>query len=117
FTPTLPQPPLRKTAKRLTLHTPPSIHECCAFPHVLSLARRDPPVAPEEPRSVSQWIEALRQGDEDAPTRLWERYFQPLVEVARTRMKHRRLPDDGEDAALSAFKSLFAGLAHGDLDQ
>ena len=60
--------------------------------------------------SVSWWIRGLKHGDEDAAARLWERYFERIVRLARARLKGapRRVADE-EDVALSAFRSLCAG--------
>lgn len=56
--------------------------------------------------SVSQWIEVLRAGDEEAAARLWQRYFHDLVLLACKRLGSapRRIADE-EDVALSAFRS------------
>jgi DNA-directed RNA polymerase specialized sigma24 family protein len=55
--------------------------------------------------SVSTWLERLKQGDEGAATLLWERYFRPLLALARKRLMplQRRGAADEEDVALSAF--------------
>lgn len=64
--------------------------------------------------SVSAWIQGLRDGDPDATRRLWERYFQQLVNLARKRLQGiPRHVYDEEDVALSVFNSLFEGLADG----
>src|SRR5262249_6898511 len=64
--------------------------------------------------SVTQWIAALKQGDADAAQRLWARYFDELVRLARTRFgTAARGAADEEDAALSAFHSLCVGAARG----
>ncbi len=56
-------------------------------------------------------LELVRQGDDDATAVLWERYFQPLVRLAGTRLpKNLRRPGDEEDIALSAFHSFIAGV-------
>ena len=52
--------------------------------------------------SVTQWILALKTGDDEAAERLWERYFQQLVVLARERLKGGGLYDE-EDVALSVF--------------
>jgi DNA-directed RNA polymerase specialized sigma24 family protein len=64
--------------------------------------------------SVTQWIDALRDGDRDAAQRLWERYFGRLVGLARRRLRsaHRRAADE-EDVALSAFESFCRGAEDG----
>jgi DNA-directed RNA polymerase specialized sigma24 family protein len=64
--------------------------------------------------SVTRWIDGVRLGDPDAAQALWERYFQRLVRLARTRLARCAGADeDEEDAALSAFDSFCAGLARG----
>lgn len=67
-----------------------------------------------EPESVSQWIEDLKQGNEDAAAQLWERYFEKMVLAARRKRGHQTLAvTDDEDVALSAFDSLCRGAANG----
>ena len=66
--------------------------------------------------SVTRWITDLKAGQSGAVQPLWERYFSRIVELARLRLRaspRRDLGSDEEDAALSAFDSLCAGLAHG----
>jgi len=66
--------------------------------------------------SVSRWIAGLKAGDAEAARPLWDRYFADLVRVARAKIRQARRPgadEDEEDAALSAFESLCAGLARG----
>jgi DNA-directed RNA polymerase specialized sigma24 family protein len=59
------------------------------------------------PGSVSQLLGGLRDGDEEAVRLLWQRYFQPLVRLARGRLSARGCADhDAEDVALEAFWSL-----------
>jgi len=66
----------------------------------------------DEQHSISQWIEGLKAGDQDAARKLWEGYFHKLV-----RLVERKLPAqtqrvfDEEDVALSAFKSFCYGVA------
>ncbi|WP_425400381.1 ECF-type sigma factor [Aeoliella sp.] len=65
-------------------------------------------------QSVTQWIACLKNGDELAVQRLWERYAVRLVELARQRMKDapKRIADE-EDVAASVFHSLCRGAAAG----
>ena len=66
----------------------------------------------ENQGSVTCWIDALKTGDNDAATRLWRRYFDELVRIARTRLgTTARAASDEEDVALSAFHSLCTGAA------
>jgi DNA-directed RNA polymerase specialized sigma24 family protein len=63
--------------------------------------------------SVTHWIGQLKAGDPAAAQKLWEGYFQRMVELARQKLQGlpRRAADE-EDVALSAFKSFCLG-AHG----
>ena len=66
--------------------------------------------------SVTSWIVQLKQGNHDAAQKLWERDFEQLVRLARTRLigSRRRVAEaDEEDAALSAFESFCEGAARG----
>jgi DNA-directed RNA polymerase specialized sigma24 family protein len=66
--------------------------------------------------SVTRWIANLKDGDREAVQPLWERYFTRMAGLARARLRAVRVKDaagDEEDAALSAFDSLCAGLACG----
>ncbi|MCR9116636.1 MAG: ECF-type sigma factor [bacterium] len=57
--------------------------------------------------SVTLWIKDLKQGDDAAAEALWERYFGRLVGVGKRILKNaNQQPVDGEDAAISAFKSV-----------
>jgi DNA-directed RNA polymerase specialized sigma24 family protein len=68
----------------------------------------------EFPGSVTHWIGALQAGDGEAAQRLWERYFDELVRLARAKLGALpRGEADEEDAALSAFHSFCQGAAQG----
>ncbi len=68
--------------------------------------------------SVTHWIGALKDGDDEAARELWQRYFDGLVRVARNRLGNaRRAVADEEDAALSAFHCLCRGAAAGRFPQ
>src|SRR5262249_19584667 len=56
--------------------------------------------------SVTRWIDELKAGDARAAQKLWERYFERLVGLARKKLQgtKRRVADE-EDVALSAFDS------------
>jgi DNA-directed RNA polymerase specialized sigma24 family protein len=64
--------------------------------------------------SVTRWIDDLKAGDDIAAQRLWERYFQELVRLARANLRaaHRGAVDE-EDIALSAFDSFCRGAERG----
>ena len=66
--------------------------------------------------SVTRWIgDLVASADPDsAAQKLWERYFDRLVHLARDRLRAiSRGPADAEDAALSAFDSFCRGVAAG----
>jgi len=54
--------------------------------------------------SISRLLEGLKAGDESDIQSLWDRYFEKLVRLARSRIpSHNRREFDEEDVALSAF--------------
>jgi RNA polymerase sigma factor (sigma-70 family) len=64
------------------------------------------------PGSVSRWISGLRHGDRQAMGRLWERYFDDMVRVARGRLRGAPALQDAEhDVAMEAFLSFCARIA------
>jgi DNA-directed RNA polymerase specialized sigma24 family protein len=71
----------------------------------------------DEPGSITRWIDDLRAGAPGAAQPLWERYFGPMVALARARLRRVRWASGGiqdeEDAALSAFDSFCGGMAQG----
>jgi DNA-directed RNA polymerase specialized sigma24 family protein len=64
--------------------------------------------------SVTHWIDQLKLGDPAGAERLWARYFERLVELARVQLRGapRRAADE-EDVALSAFDSFFRCMGQG----
>lgn len=68
--------------------------------------------------SVTHWIGLLKAGDHEAAQRLWERYFQQMVRLARGKLQAspRRAADE-EDVALSAFDSFCRGAERGRFPQ
>src|SRR5262249_13912931 len=70
---------------------------------------------PEDPGSITRWISDLRTGEDEAARRLWDRYFDRLVSLARSELRARRREavEDEEDAALNAFDSFCRGMARG----
>src|SRR5579871_1280771 len=64
--------------------------------------------------SVTREIAALKDGQSDAAHRLWKRYFENLVQLARRRLgSAQRGIADEEDVAISVFRSLCNGAAKG----
>ncbi|MBI3465674.1 MAG: sigma-70 family RNA polymerase sigma factor [Planctomycetes bacterium] len=64
--------------------------------------------------SVTNWIGQLRAGDQQAAQKLWERYVQRLLGLARRKLGHapRRAADE-DDVVQSAFANLFLGVREG----
>ena len=65
---------------------------------------------------VTSWIESLKRGDLEAAQPLWDHYFERIVRLARDMLDSLPRPGGGadeEDAALSAFVSLFSGIQKG----
>jgi DNA-directed RNA polymerase specialized sigma24 family protein len=79
--------------------------------------RDEPSAAGDEAAgSVTRWLGGLKAGDPSVVQPLWDRYFGQLVERARAKLCALRSPtavDDGEDVALSAFRSLCEGVRQG----
>jgi DNA-directed RNA polymerase specialized sigma24 family protein len=67
--------------------------------------------------SVSHWLGPLREGDPDAVQRLWERYFQRLIELARAKLRTLPHREAAEDVALSAFDSFCRAAGRGRFPQ
>jgi DNA-directed RNA polymerase specialized sigma24 family protein len=68
--------------------------------------------------SVSCWLDGLKAGDGNDIQRLWDRYFDRLVRLARARLpSHNRRAFDEEDLALSAFQSFCARAGQGQFPQ
>jgi DNA-directed RNA polymerase specialized sigma24 family protein len=64
--------------------------------------------------SITRWIDLLKVGDGLAAQRLWERYFQRLVWLARQKLQGKRpRAADEEDVALSAFQSFCRRASQG----
>jgi RNA polymerase sigma factor (sigma-70 family) len=64
--------------------------------------------------SVTEWITRIKGGGDGIAQKLWERYYDALVRLARAKLKRsRRVTDDEEDVALSAFDSFFTAAANG----
>lgn len=63
---------------------------------------------------ITEWLEQLQVGDSVAAEKLWQCYFQRIVELARRKLEGAgcRLADE-EDVALSAFKSFCLGAREG----
>jgi DNA-directed RNA polymerase specialized sigma24 family protein len=68
--------------------------------------------------SVTHWIGQLKAGEPAAAQKLWEGYFQKMVELARLKLQGmpRRAADE-EDVALSAFHSFCQGVGGGRFPQ
>lgn len=66
------------------------------------------------PSSVTLWIRQLKAGESGAVQKLWEAYFQRMVDLARQKLEGApRAAADEEDVALSAFRSFCMGARAG----
>jgi DNA-directed RNA polymerase specialized sigma24 family protein len=64
--------------------------------------------------SVTEWLQQTQEGQESAVGRLWERYFEQLVAVARRRLGHAKpVVVDEEDLAAAVLTSFIAGVQNG----
>ena len=73
-------------------------------------------ISGSEQPSVSDWVCRLKDGDAEAAQRLWDRYFQKLVEQAEKRISSHNCPEGAvvpEDVAASVFESLWKGANRG----
>lgn len=60
--------------------------------------------------SVTSWVRLARSGDDEAARKLWERYFQRIVDLARGRLGASHAAFDEEDVALSSFDRVLRAL-------
>jgi DNA-directed RNA polymerase specialized sigma24 family protein len=68
--------------------------------------------------SVSEWIGQLRAGDSSAVQKLWNRYFQQLLPLARKKLQGTwRQAYDEEDVALSALATFCRRALAGEFPQ
>jgi len=82
-----------------------------------SVAFRVKPMS-SEGGSVSEWIGQLQAGDSSAAQKLWDRYFERLTTLARSRLQGAwRRASDEEDVALSAFATFCRRATHGQFPQ
>lgn len=62
-------------------------------------------------QELTQWIHRLADGDSEAAERVWEAYFQKLVQIAKKKLSGVTLrASDEEDIALSAMHSFCRGM-------
>lgn len=71
------------------------------------------------PDSTTFWINQLKDGNRDAAQQLWERYYQRLVDLARSRLNRRQVGADSDesDVAQSAFASFYKAAEDGRFPQ
>lgn len=61
--------------------------------------------------SITHWIHQLQSGDHDAAQHLFDRYFERLIALARSRLPAAaRRASDEEDVAVNALHSFFQGV-------
>jgi DNA-directed RNA polymerase specialized sigma24 family protein len=64
--------------------------------------------------SVSQWLEQLRGGDDEAARLLWERYYARLIRLAKAKLdSFPRRSFDEQDIAAKALGDCFRSLQEG----
>lgn len=64
--------------------------------------------------NITYWLEQLKQDSSTAAGMLWDVYFRKLVQIASKHLpRNVRQMADGEDVALSAFKSFCLGMQQG----
>lgn len=70
----------------------------------------------DESVSITEWLDQARQGEEFGRQNLWERYYERLVRLAKSRLSagERRISDE-EDVAAMAFAAFFHALDQGRL--
>jgi DNA-directed RNA polymerase specialized sigma24 family protein len=68
--------------------------------------------------SVTHWVSQVKIGSPEAARQLWDRYFDRLVRLARSKLRdiHRVVADE-EDVALNAFDSFCRRAADGRFEQ
>jgi DNA-directed RNA polymerase specialized sigma24 family protein len=67
--------------------------------------------------SVSNWLGPLQEGNPDAAQKLWECYFERLIDLARKKLRALPHREAAEDVALSAFDSFCRGAGRGRFPQ
>lgn len=80
----------------------------------MSPSENSPDSVPEG--SVTGWVKLTKQGDDDAAQKLWERYFQRIVQLANRRIDGFSAAFDAEDVALSTFDQVFRAMREERLD-
>ncbi|MHC4875152.1 MAG: ECF-type sigma factor [Planctomycetota bacterium] len=64
--------------------------------------------------NVSHWIDLVKDGDSSAVNRIWQHYFDRLVQSVRRRLLgQNRAVSDEEDIVLSVFNSFYAAAESG----
>ena len=65
--------------------------------------------------SVTAWIGRVKTGDRDAAQKLWERYFERLVRLARAKLPagRRKLGEDESDVAAYAMDCFLRAAKQG----
>ncbi len=64
--------------------------------------------------SISQLIDAAREGDSVAIARIWDRFYVRLISLARQKLRDTpRHSMDEEDVVVDAFDSFFRGVGQG----
>ena len=75
-------------------------------------------MSPGNEGSITHWFAGLRSGDDESVRVLWQRFFSPMMRLARFKLGAApRAAADEEDVAISAFQSVCAGAMRGKFPQ
>lgn len=68
----------------------------------------------QESGSVSRWIDALKQGNDDAASEIWALYVERLIRIAHSKLIHspKRMADE-EDVVSRAYMAFLKGVELG----
>ncbi len=70
--------------------------------------------SPDDTKSISLWIDQLKEGNSVAGQKLWSRYVQRLARLACAKLGNfGRTVENEEDIALSVFHALLRGTENG----
>ena len=64
--------------------------------------------------SVTDWLAELKAGQTDAAQKIWERYFQQLIDIARNKFgSTSKRSTDEEDVVVQVMENLWFGVQNG----
>ena len=70
------------------------------------------------PGSITQWLDQVKQGDSLAVQAVWNRYYHRLIGLARKKLRDtpRRVADE-DDVVIAAFDSFIRGVEAGPISK